>query len=234
MKHLSTGPKQAVGATTPETPAQPPSGLLGDLEPPADPPAPAPGPQAPANAEAFRVQIAARIKPLEEVRSSSPVAVAVKEGATEAALNAVGILRDLWADVRSSDRWFKYKVGIVGAWLLLSAAAVYVAYPRDPNAPKNTIKARLVKSKVVDSPVFMIVNESGEPWKDVVIEVNYAYRAAISQVSSEHPENAINLETPKLRTEGGSAAPADLQIVQLHVRTAGGDAELIVNGKDVE
>ena len=177
---------------------------------------------APAAAEAFRIESAARIKPLEAVRSRPPLAEMVKEGATDAALNAAGALRDAWADLRSSDRWSKYKVGIVAGWMLLSAAGLYVAYPRDPG-PKNTIGARLVKSKVVDTPVFMIVNDSGRPWEDVVIEVNYAHRAAVPRVAAEQPDNSVSLDVPK-----------DLEVVQLHVRTSRGDAELIVNGHEAE
>ena len=171
--------------------------------------------------EPFPVQSAARMRPLEEVRSRLPFTEMVKEGATEAALNAVGTLRDAWDGLRSADRSLKYRLGIIAAWLVLSAAGVYVAYPRDPH-PRNTIGARLVTSKVVDTPVFMIVNDSGKPWENVVIEVNYAHRASFPRVGAEQPENSITVEAQK----------GDLQVVQLHVRTSDGNAELIVNGRE--
>src|ERR671931_54525 len=214
MKHLTTGPTQAGGGTTPDLSAPRATPLPGaGLQ---TPPGPGPALPAPAAAEAFRIESAARIKPLEAVRSRPPLSEMVKEGATEAALNAAGAVRDAWADLQSADRWFKYKVGIVAGWVLLAAAGFYLAYPRDPG-PKNTIGARLVKSKVVDTPVFMIVNDSGRPWENVVIEVNYAHRASFPRVGAEQPENSITVEAQK----------GDLQVVQLHVRTSDGNAELI-------
>jgi hypothetical protein len=205
MKDSSTGPTQAGG------PAQPPT----------------------ASQVSDAPQSAARTRPLEEIHARAPGAVAVKERFAEAALNAAGAVRDHWTDFRSSDRRFKYKVGIIAAWLLLSAAGFMVAYPRNPG-PKNTIGARLVKAKVLDTPVFMIVNESGEPWENVVVEVNYAYQAAVRHVSPQHPDNNITLEARKLLGEGGAPAPSDLKVVQLHVRTSDGAADLIVNGRELE
>ena len=160
------------------------------------------------------------------------VGTAVREGATDAALNVLGVLRDLWGDFRRSERWFKYKAAIVGAWLVLSAAGVIVAMPGGVGA--NRIGARLVRTQVLDTPVFMIVNESGKPWEDVVVVVNDTYQAAVRRVSADSPDNNLTLEPRKLLGEGGEPAPADLEVTKLQVRTSRGRADLIVDGRQVE
>jgi hypothetical protein len=178
------------------------------------------------------VQSAERAHRVDDPTGRAPVAAAVREGAAEAALNVVGVLRDLWADFRRSDRWFKYKAAIVGAWLLVSIAGVGVACPGSFGG--NTLGARLVRSQVLDTPVFMIVNESGDAWEDVIVVVNDRYRAAVPRVSPDHPDNNFTLETRKLLGEGGAPAPADLEVTKLQVRTSRGRADLIVDGREVE
>jgi hypothetical protein len=179
------------------------------------------------------VQSAERAHRAEDRGSRSAVGSAVREGATDAALNVVGVLRDLWGDFRRSDRWFKYKAAIVGAWLLLSAAGIVVALPGGFGG-HNTLHARLVRTHVLDTPVFMIVNESGKPWEDVVVVVNDTYQAAVRRVSADHPDNNLTLEPRKLLGEGGAPAPADLEVTKLQVRTSRGHADLILDGREVE
>ena len=179
------------------------------------------------------VQSAERAHRVEERTGRAPVGVAVREGAADAALNVVGVLRDLWGDFRRSDRWFKYKAAIVGTWLLLSAVGVGVACPGGFGG-SNTLGARVVRSQVLDTPVFMIVNESGEAWEDVVVVVNDTYRAAVPRVSADHPDNNFTVESRKLLGEGGAPAPADLEVTKLQVRTSRGRADLIVDGREVE
>jgi hypothetical protein len=180
-----------------------------------------------------RVQSAERNTRLDGRGARPPVGAAVRDGATEAALNVAGVLRDLWADFRGSEKWFKYKAAILGAWLLLSAAGFAVACPGELG-PKNNIGARLVRTHVLDTPVFMIVNDSGEPWEDVVVVVNDTYQASVRRVSADHPDNNLTLEPRKLLGEGGAPAPGDLEVTKLQVRTSEGRADLIVDGRAVE
>lgn len=159
-------------------------------------------------------------------------AAAVKAGAHETALNVAGAVRDAVSEAARADRWTKYKAGILGAWLALSAAGIFVACPSD--GPSNELRARLVRTTVVNTPVFMIVNDSGTDWEDVVVEVNHAYRASVARVSAQQPENNITLEPRKLLGEGGAPAPFDLQVSDLVVRANEGTAELMVGGKLID
>ena len=197
--------------------------------------APKPPPRT-TSGEAFRVQSAQRMQPLKEVaQPQGPISARLKEGAADTALNVVGILRDLWDDFRSSDQFFKFKALILAVWVVLSAGGFMVACPGG-EGPSNTIGARLRRSMVLDSTVITLFNDSGEPWQDVVVEVNGKYRAAVSRVSAEYPDNTLTLESKKLLGDKGEPAPGDLlnRISKLRVRTSDGHADLVVDGKDVQ
>lgn len=161
-----------------------------------------------------------------------PLSSRLKHGAADTALNAAGILRDLWDDFRNSDQYFKYKALILACWVVLSVAGVVVAWP-EGTAPTNNLGARLVKSKVLDDTVVTLFNESGEPWRDVTVIVDDRYRAAVGKVSAEYPDNTLTLEARKLLGEQGETAPSNIfeRARRLEVRTREGRAELIVDGK---
>jgi hypothetical protein len=181
---------------------------------------------------ALRVVTAARAEPLQPAPEGK-VSARLKENAADTALNVVAILRDTWDDFRNSDRFFKYKALILGVWLALSLAAIVVAWP-EQTAPANRIGARLVTTRVTDTPVFMIVNESGSRWEDVVVVVNQRYRAAVAFVSAETPENTLTLEPRRLLGENGQPAPTTLKVTELEVRTARGKAQLIQDGRELQ
>jgi hypothetical protein len=171
---------------------------------------------------------AARAAPLPDA-NDAVLTERLAKGATNTALNTWGSLRDLWADFRSQDRFFKYKAAVVALWLALSGTGVWVACPAG-STPGNVIGARLVRTQVLDSPVLMIVNESGKPWKDVVVVVNQSFRAAVARVGDDPPENNLTLDPKKLLGEGGKQAPSDLRIRDLEVRTSSGRAVLLKDG----
>lgn len=184
--------------------------------------------------ERLRAVSAARMQPIKAAPlPQGPLSARLKDGAADTALNVFGILRDLVDDFRSSDQFFKYKALIVVAWLALSGATLFVACPGG-QGPQNNIGARLVTSRVADTPVFMIVNDSGEEWTDVTVVVNNSFRAAVARVGGAPPDNNLTLEPKKLLGEAGKPAPADLKVMSLVVRTADGEAQLVHNGQNVQ
>jgi hypothetical protein len=191
-----------------------------------------PTPRRTVSQESLRVQSASRGGP-GEPGPAAPVSARLREGAADTALNAAGILRDLWGDFRRKDRFFKFKALIVGAWALLSAAGIVVACPGG-GEPGNSIGARLVTSQVLDTQVFMIVNESDRTWEDVIVEVNGSWRASVPQVSHRAPGNTLTLDPRRLLGEGGKSAPAHLRVVDLDVRTSRGRARLMQQGRVLE
>src|SRR4051812_5359769 len=87
--------------------------------PPAPRPASSPGPK--------KVITAARAQPIEE--DKGPLKDRLKSGASDAALNALSIAKEAVADFKSADRYFKFKAGIVAAWVVLSAFSLVNACP---------------------------------------------------------------------------------------------------------
>jgi hypothetical protein len=171
---------------------------------------------------------AARAQPAPEP-ASGPLSKRLKAGAEDTALNVLSILRDVGEDFRKSDRFFKYKAFVLAGWIALSGASIVVACPGS-GGPHNTLGARLVQTKVVDTPVMMIVNDSGRAWTDVTVIVNNEYRASVGKVAAEAPDNNLTLEPRKLLGEGGKMAPNTLQLRDIVVRTRQGEADLLVNG----
>jgi hypothetical protein len=191
-----------------------------------------PPPRTISRPEALKTISAARAAP--PPAAAGPLSKRLKEGVADTALNAVGLLRDTWADFRAQDQYFKYKALILTVWVLLSGAAFVVACPGLTTAPKNPIGARLVTTQVADTPVFMLVNESDRPWEDVVVVVNRTYRAAVARVGSDHPNNTLVLEPKRLLGDTGAPAPIDLKVRELEVRTRGGTAALVSGGRALE
>ncbi|MGA9524430.1 MAG: hypothetical protein WBV82_23445 [Myxococcaceae bacterium] len=176
---------------------------------------------------------AARQAPLPKEAPQGPLSARLKEGASESALNVAGLLRDLWDDFRNSDRYFKYKALVLGTWLLLSSAGVFVACPGS-TGPENTIGARLTLVKVVDDEVITLFNESGDDWEEVMVVVNKRYGAAVPRVSHAAPENTFTVDRRKLLGDQGQPAPADLRITDIEVRTSDGRATLMADGRLLE
>ncbi len=178
------------------------------------------------------VQSAARPEPVKPLPAAAPapVADALKAQALEAALNLRGMARDGLADFQRRDRFFKLKCLIVAAWAVLSATGVGVACS-DGSGPSNDIAARLLTSQVLDTPVFMIVNDSGRTWEDVTVEVNGTWRASVARIPHEAPANTLTLDPKRLLGEGGQSAPNTLQMTDIRVRTSRGEARLMERGR---
>jgi hypothetical protein len=138
----------------------------------------------------------------------------LKAGATDTALNAAGILRDVWEDFKSSDRFFKYKALVLVLWLGLSVTSVGVACPSSGGA-SNAIGARLVIAGDAKSPVYMVKNDGSEAWQDVEVLVNGKYRSTAAQVD---PNREMTISPVVLFDESGNRAPSNLQIVEISVQ----------------
>jgi len=191
-------------------------------------PVPSPGMRTPSNPGTMKAVSAARAQPLAP-KTEALTSDRLKSGAANTALNVLSIFRELWEDFRSSNRFFKYKAGILVAWLGLSVSGFVVACPQSGEA--NNISAHLVVAGEANQPIYMIKNSGNEPWKDVVVVVNDQYRAAFAQIL---PNGDITL-TPKLLTgPNGKPAPKDLNVADLEVQTADGATRLLRGGVPVK
>lgn len=82
-----------------------------------------------------------------------------------------------WAeDFRRSDRFFKMRVGVVGAWVVLSLVTLYAACPS--SGPTNALGAdvQVLRESLVGGQQLLVRNESGEIWTDVVLTLDDGWR----------------------------------------------------------
>lgn len=175
----------------------------------------------------LKVITAARTQPL-PAEPQKALKERLKSGAEDAALNVVSILKDAYADFRNSDRYFKYKAGILAGWVTLSIITVIASCPPSELDAKNRLGARLAPPPADRShPAITIFNDGDQPWKDVTIVVNGAYRAAVAQVS---PHDAVTVTPKQLLGPDGKVAPPDLQARDVEIRTDDGKAKLMKGG----
>lgn len=174
-----------------------------------------------------KVVTAAREKPLpHEPRKLNRERL--KAGAADTALNLLSILRQLWGDFLSSDRFFKYKAAIVASWLAVSLGTIFVACPQ--GGAKNPLGARLIdhRSAIDGSLAISVRNQSEDTWRNVLLLVNGSYRAAQPAVE---PGGILTVTPRQLSTPSGDPAPLQLQAVEVELRTSEGHATLLRGGK---
>ena len=177
--------------------------------------------------EPKRVVSAERAAPLEApVRRITGEFLRVN--AKESVLNGAGVLRDTWADFQGSDRYFKYKAAVIGIWFALTVTSVAVACPPGSGLGNNPFGARLVIAGEAKSPIFMVKNDSTDPWQDVEVVVNGEYRSTASHVEAQRE---ITLSPVLLYNGSGARAPSDLRILEIVVQISDDKVTLLKGGQ---
>jgi hypothetical protein len=184
-------------------------------------------PERPSSAN-HRVVTATRAAPLPAEKR--PVAERLRSGSANLGLNAVAVLKEAWADFRSSDRYFKYKALTIASWVVLSAGGLVVACPGQTGAlfANNDLGGRAVVHREPDRTVLLVRNEGKKPWHDVIVIVNHRYRAAKGTVAAH---DMFTLIPKQLLGEGNAVAPNDLTIRDVELRTSRGHATLLEDGE---
>ncbi len=154
----------------------------------------------------------------------------LKAGATDTALNAAGLLRDTWDDFKNSDRYFKYKAGVLVCWLLLTVTSIGVACPGS-GMRTGSMGARLVIAGDAAAPIYMVKNDGKEPWQDVQVIVNGQYRSTAAQID---PNADVTLSPVVLYDEKGGRAPSDLKIREIVVQIGDDAVTLLQGGQPAE
>lgn len=199
-----------------------PSGLELDLPPPP------PKASSLSNPNLGAVRSAARAQPLAPEAPKALDKAAIKEGAVDTLLNSFSILSEIAEDFRTSDRFFKYKAAVLVAWLVLSVTSVGVACGHQ--GPSNDISAVLVVGGDSSRPIYLVKNESLEPWQDVEVIVNGTYRATLAQMEANG--GSIALSPAVLFDATGAKAPAELRITEIvvNVNDPNDSVTLLENG----
>ena len=152
----------------------------------------------------------------------------LKVAAENTALNAVGALSDFAKAFNRSSKYFKYRVFIVGALAFLAASTFWAACPSNPLAPQNDLGAVLVVAGDASRPVYMVKNESTDPWTNVVLIANKKFRATSSRIDAG---GNFTITPKQLIGDNGMLAPPDMKIADLEIRTDDGSNVLLENGE---
>ena len=175
-----------------------------------------------------RVMSAARSAPLPKEQQGA-IGERLKSEGANVALNALSVVKEMVADFRQQDRFFKYKAFIVGGWLLLSFATLSTTCARGVKET-GEFGAKLVYFPERSSVTIM--NQSQDVWRDVTIIITDSqgaeWRASVEDVA---PAQNLTVTPKQLLGKGGKTAPSNGMLVRrLEMRTAEGKALLQDNG----
>jgi len=178
-----------------------------------------------------RVMSASRAAPLPKEQPQGAVGKRLQAESANAVLNALSIAKEMVQDFRQQDRFFKYKAFIVGGWLLLSIATVGVTCSR---GVKETGEFGAKLTHVPSRSSLTIVNKSRDSWLDVIIVVKDSqgqeWRASVARVD---PTNPLTVTPKQLLGGQGQAAPNDINIRGVEMRTSDGRASLMEDGRNL-
>ena len=175
-----------------------------------------------------RVMSAARAAPLPKEQQQGQLSQKLKAESANVALNALSIVKEKVEEFREQDRFFKYKAFIVAGWVFLSISTFGVTCARGTKQ-MGDFGAKLVP--VTSRASLTIMNKSEDAWEKVHIVVKddrgVEWNAYVPRVE---PARDVTISPKQLLSAEGKAAPSDLTIVGVEMRTADGDAVLLENG----
>ena len=128
--------------------------------------------------------------------------------------------RSLAESFRRSDKFFRMRAGIVGAWVLISAVTFWAACPA--SGPENSLGAdvRVLRDSLVGGQQLLVRNESTDNWTEVVFTLDDGWRRDQKTV---RPHDQLVLSMSDFRREGQSA-PRDFKPRRLVVECEQGRA----------
>lgn len=175
-----------------------------------------------------RVMSAARAAPLPKEQQGQ-LSQKLKDESANVALNALSIVKEKVEEFRQQDSFFKYKAFIVAGWVFLSLTTFGVTYARGGGRQTGDFGAKLVP--IASRSSLTIMNKSEDPWEKVHIVVKdnrgAEWNAFVPRVE---PAREVTISPKQLLGTDGKAAPSDLTIVGVEMRTDDGDAVLLENG----
>jgi hypothetical protein len=120
---------------------------------------------------------------------------------------AKALAQDLVGRVKRSDRYLRWRVGIVGTWVVLSLVTLWASCPS--TGPSNSLGAdvQVLRDSVLGAQQILIRNESGETWTEVVVTLDDAWRHAQRTVRAQEQ---MVLSASQF-SRGAEPAPRDLK-----------------------
>lgn len=187
-------------------------------------------PRVPTNPN-MRAMSAARTGPTGK-KAEGQVGQRIASEASNQFLNGLSMLKEMFQDFRSSDRFFKAKAGIIGGWAFISLVSIVIACPGQ-GVKTADLGARVIVLPNADrpkaSPALLVSNTDDDPWENVIFTVNGKYKAIVDKVA---PGGDVTL-TPKNLLGPMGPMPGDERFVNAEMKTDDGKAELVKNGQAV-
>ena len=129
---------------------------------------------------------------------------AIVEAGTTGAGRLQAIVRAALDDFQRADRFFKMRIGIVGAWAVLSLATLWGACATP--GPSNRLGAdvQVNRDSIMGAQV-LVRNESSRNWEDVMLTLDGGWRYAHKTL---RPNDLVVLSVTQFR-KGEDAPPRD-------------------------
>jgi hypothetical protein len=173
---------------------------------------------------------AARAAPTEKKGPQGQVRERLASEASNVFLNALSILKEMVQDFREQDRFFKYKAGILGGWVLMSVLSFVIACPGQ-GIETAEFGARITvlpnEDKPSANPSLTLTNTDDEPWVNVIFLVNGKYQAIVPKIDA----GSTYTLTPKNLLSINGPMPSDERFINAEMRTDDGKAELVRDGQ---
>jgi hypothetical protein len=178
------------------------------------------------------VMSAARAAPLpKEQLTQAEIRERLKSESANVALNTLAVIKEKVQEFRQQDRFFQYKAFIAAGWLFLSVTTFGVTCARG-GSQTGDFGAKLVP--VPERASVSIMNKSEDPWEEVLIVVKddkgAEWRASVARVE---PTREVTIGPKQLLGASGQAAPSDIVIRGLEMRTSEGRAVLLEEGRNL-
>ena len=152
---------------------------------------------------------------------------AAREAVIEAAFNVKAIAQEFIDDFQASDKYFKYKAGVLSGWVAMSLLTLALACPSASQGPSNSLSAEVKVSQVAtlesSRSVLLIQNKSADPWSEVRLTLNGSYTTALPAVVA-HGKAVI--EVRKFIGADGNPPPTEMKPTRLEIRTLSGETSV--------
>jgi hypothetical protein len=154
---------------------------------------------------------------------------AAKEAALDVFYNAKSMAADMVEDFRASDRFFKYKAGVIGSWALLAVLALFVSFPtgNPQEQQSNSLDARVLIKQVpaLDRSItaLYIENSGSDNWGVTVLTLNNSFTHALADLKAGG-KAVVTLE--KFSGTGGKTPPSDTRPQKLDIKCDRGSVSI--------
>jgi len=152
---------------------------------------------------------------------------AAKEVFLDVLYDAKSLVLEMVDDFKASDRFFKYKAGVIGSWVLLSVLAMIIACPSNPGMRSNSLDARILIKQVpaLDRSItaLYIENTGDDDWGDALLKLNNVFTHSIPDLKAG-AKAVVTIE--KFSGPGGKTPPSDLKPQKLEITCKRGNTTI--------